>query len=72
VVVALVVVGEDGELMGTLGGKLKFLKGVTKCGTGLNAGTLGHGLDTGCLMGIPMEAMAMVGELCPRRRDSCA
>jgi len=39
---------------------------VIKCGIGLDAGTLGHGLDTECLMGIPMEDMAILGELYPR------
>jgi len=41
-----------------------------KCGLGLDAGILGHGMDIECLMGIPMEAMAMVtlGELCPRKK----
>ena len=33
---------------------------VMKCGTGLDAGTLRRGMDIECLMGIPMEAMAMV------------
>ena len=44
-----------------------------KCGPGLDAGILGHGMDIECLMGIPMEAMAILGELCPRKkRDSYA
>jgi len=39
-------------------------------GFGLDAGILGHGMDIECLMGIPMEDMAMVtlGELRPRRK----
>ena len=39
---------------------------VIKCGTGLDVGILGHGLDTECLMHIPMEDMAILGELYPR------
>ena len=41
---------------------------VIKCGVGMDAGTLGRGLDIECLMGIPMEAMVTLGELCPRRK----
>jgi len=39
---------------------------VIKCGTGLDVGILARGLDTECLMGIPMEDMAILGELYPR------
>jgi len=41
-----------------------------KCGTGLDAGILGHGMYIECLMGIRIEDMAMVtlGELCPRKK----
>jgi hypothetical protein len=44
---------------------------VMKCSTGLDAGTLGRGMDIECLMGIPMKAMARVtlGELCPGKRS---
>ena len=40
-----------------------------KCGPGLDFDILGDGLGIECLMGIPMEdmAMAILGELCPRR-----
>ena len=43
---------------------------VIKRGIGMDAGTLGRGMDTECLMGILIEAMAMVtlGELCPRKK----
>ncbi len=42
-----------------------------KCGAGLAAGILGHGMDIEYLMGMPMEAMAMVtsGELCPGKKS---
>ena len=42
-----------------------------KCGSGLDAGTLGRGMDIECLMGIPMEVMAMVtlGELLPKEEE---
>jgi len=39
---------------------------VIKCGTGLDVGILARGLDTEYLMGIPMEDMAILGELYPR------
>ena len=42
---------------------------MTKCGTGLDAGILGRGMDMECLMGIPMEAMAILGKLCPRKKE---
>ena len=32
----------------------------------MDAGTLGRGMDIECLMGIPMEDMAILGELYPR------
>jgi len=47
---------------------------VIKCGLGLDVGILGRGLDTECLMDIPMEdtAMAILGGLYLRGRDSHA
>jgi hypothetical protein len=42
-----------------------------RCGTGFDAGALGHGTDIEYLMGMATEAMAMVtlGELCPREAE---
>ena len=40
-----------------------------KCGPVLDSGIRGRGLDIECLMGIPMEAMVTLGELCPRRKE---
>jgi hypothetical protein len=42
-----------------------------KCGAGLDAGILRHGMDIEYLVGMPMEAMAMVipGELCRERKS---
>lgn len=46
---------------------------VMKCGTGLDAGILGHGTDIEYLMPITTKAMAMVTlrGLCPERGSYC-